>query len=129
MTSIPGVFSCGNVLHVHDLVDYVSEEAALAGAFACQYLGGGISRTGTPIEMEPGHGVRYVLPQQVLGESDFTLSLRVTEPTRNRSVWIRDGDRKVAKKKLVRLHPSEMIRIKVKKEKLENAGKLEVVVE
>ena len=129
MTSIPGVFSCGNVLHVHDLVDHVSEEAALAGAFACQYLGGGISRADTPIEMEPGHGVRYVLPQQVSGESDFTLSLRVTEPTRNRSVWIRDGDRKVAKKKLARLHPAEMIRIKVKKEKLENAGKLEVVVE
>ncbi len=129
MTSIPGVFSCGNVLHVHDLVDHVSEEAALAGEFACRYLGGGISQTDPAIVIEPKGGVRYVLPQQVSGNSDFTLSLRVTEPSRDRAVWVRDGDRKVARKKLVRLHPAEMIRIKIKKEKLENTGKLEVSVE
>lgn len=129
MTSIPGVFSCGNVLHVHDLVDYVSEEAALAGEFASRYLDGGISRADTPISIKPKNGVRYVLPQQVSGKSDFTLSLRVTEPSRDQAVWVRDGDRKVARKKLVRLHPAEMIRIKVKKDKLENAGNLEVSVE
>ncbi len=129
MTSIPGVFSCGNVLHVHDLVDHVSEEAALAGEFACRYLGGGISHPATPIDIEPKNGVRYVLPQQASGQSDFTLSLRVTEPSRDRAVWVRDGDRKVARKKLVRLHPAEMIRVKVKKDKLEDARKLEVSVE
>ena len=129
MTSIPGVFSCGNVLHVHDLVDHVSEEAALAGEFACRYLNGGISQAAGPIDIEPRDGVRYVLPQHVSGQSDFTLSLRVTEPSRDRAIWVRDGDRKVARKKLVRLHPAEMIRIKVKKEKLENTGKLEVSVE
>ena len=129
MTSIPGVFSCGNVLHVHDLVDHVSEEAALAGEFACRYLNGGILQAAGPIDIEPRDGVRYVLPQHVSGQSDFTLSLRVTEPSRDRAIWVRDGDRKVARKKLVRLHPAEMIRIKVKKEKLENTGKLEVSVE
>jgi len=129
MTSLPGVFSCGNVLHVHDLVDHVSEEASLAGEFACRYLGGGISKGAGPIDIEPQNGVRYVLPQQASGESDFTLSLRVTEPSRDRAVWVREGDRKVARKKLVRLHPAEMIRVKIKKEKLENAGKLEVSVE
>jgi len=129
MTSIPGVFSCGNVLHVHDLVDHVSEEAALAGEFACRYLGDSIPEADTVIVIEPKGGVRYVLPQQVSGNSDFTLSLRVTEPSRNQAVWVRDGDRKVARKKLVRLHPAEMIQIKVKKEKLENSGKLEVSVE
>ena len=128
MTSIPGVFSCGNVLHVHDLVDHVSEEAALAGEFACRYLNGGILQAAGPIDIEPRDGVRYVLPQHVSGQSDFTLSLRVTEPSRDRAIWVRDGDRKVARKKLVRLHPAEMIRIKVKKEKLENTGKLEVSV-
>ena len=129
MTSIPGVFSCGNVLHVHDLVDHVSEEAALAGEFACRYLGEGISQADTPMVIEPKGGVRYVLPQQVSGNSDFTLSLRVTEPSRDRAVWVRDGDRKVARKKLVRLHPAEMIRVKIKKDKLETARKLEVSVE
>ena len=129
MTSIPGVFSCGNVLHVHDLVDHVSEEAALAGEFACRYLGEGISQADTPMVIEPKGGVRYVLPQQVSGNSDFTLSLRVTEPSRDRAVWVRDGDRKVARKKMVRLHPAEMIRVKIKKDKLETARKLEVSVE
>ena len=129
MTSIPGVFSCGNVLHVHDLVDHVSEEAALAGEFASRYLGGGISHPVTPIDIAPKSGVRYVLPQHASGESDFTLSLRVTDPSRDRAVWVRDGDRKVARKKLVRLHPAEMIRVKIKKDKLENARKLEVSVE
>ena len=129
MTSVPGVFSCGNVLHVHDLVDHVSEEASLAGQFACRYLAGDISSDPRPIEIAPGGGVRYVLPQQASGESDFTLSLRVAEPSRNRAVWVRDGDRKVARKKLVRLHPAEMIRVKIRKDKLENAKKLEVSVE
>ena len=129
MTSIPGVFSCGNVLHVHDLVDHVSEEAALASEFACRYLDGGISYPATPVDIEPKNGVRYVLPQQASGQSDFTLSLRVTEPSRDRAVWVRDGDRKVARKKLVRLHPAEMIRVKIRKEKLETARKLEVSVE
>jgi len=82
MTSIPGVFSCGNVLHVHDLVDHVSQEASLAGEFACKYLGGDISHDVKRIDIEPDNGVRYVLPQQASGKSDFTLSLRVTAPPR-----------------------------------------------
>ncbi len=129
MTSIPGVFSCGNVLHVHDLADYVSEEAALAGEFAVQYLDGGIKTLESHIRIEPKLGVRYVLPQKVSGQRDFTLSLRVTAPSRNQAVWVRDGQRKVARKKLVRLHPAEMIRIKVKAEKLQGAKVLGVGVE
>lgn len=129
MTTIPGVFSCGNVLHVHDLVDHVSDEAEKAGTFAWQYLKGSLSSSDSPIAIEPGEGVRYVLPQRVSGLADFTLSLRVTEPSRERAVCVRDGDRKVARKKMVRLHPAEMIRLKIRKDKLENAKKLEVSVE
>ena len=129
MTSVPGIFSCGNVLHVHDLVDHVSEEAALAGQFAAQYLEDGMPSPDSYINIVPKQGVRYTLPQQISGLRDFTLSLRVTEPLRDRAVWIRDGDRKVARKKMVRLHPAEMIRIKIKGEKLQNAKTLEVSVE
>ncbi len=129
LTGTPGVFSCGNVLHVHDLVDHVSEEASGAGAFAARYLEGGIERPESLIPIEAGEGVRYVLPQGVGGREDFTLSLRVTEPSRDRAVWIRDGERKVARKKAVRLHPAEMVRIKVKAEKIQEAKRLEVVVE
>lgn len=129
MTSIPGIFSCGNVLHVHDLVDHVSEEAALAGRFAAQFLEGGIPALDSHINIVTRQGVRYVLPQRVSGLRDFTLSLRVTEPLRDRAVWVRDGDRKVARKKMVRLHPAEMIRIKVKGEKLQGTKRLEVSIE
>ena len=129
MTSIPGVFSCGNVLHVHDLVDHVSEEAEQAGQFAVEYLDGGIESPESYIIIEPKKGVRYVLPQKVGGLRDFTLSLRVAEPSRNQAVWIRDGDRKVARKKMMRLHPAEMIRIKVKAEKVRGAKVLEVSAE
>jgi NADPH-dependent 2,4-dienoyl-CoA reductase/sulfur reductase-like enzyme len=129
MTSLPGVFSCGNVLHVHDLVDHVSEEAELAGRFAVEYLDGGIRPPESYIHIEPGEGVRYVLPQKVSGERDFTLSLRVAAPSRNQAVWVRDSERKVARKKMVRLHPAEMVRIKVKANKLQGAKRLRVSVE
>jgi hypothetical protein len=129
LTSVPGVFSCGNVLHVHDLVDHVSEEAERAGAFAVRYLGGEVVPAGPSVPVEAGPGVGYVLPQRVGGREDVTLSLRVTEPARDRAVWVRDKDRKVARKKMVRLHPAEMVQIKVKAERMQGAERLEVVVE
>lgn len=129
MTSIPGVFSSGNVLHVHDLVDHVSEEAAQAGKYAVQYLKGQIEVPESYIPIHPNEGVGYVLPQKITGLKDFTLSLRVTEPSRDRFIWVRDGDRKVARKKMVRLHPAEMIRVKVKAERIQSAKSLEVFVE
>jgi pyruvate/2-oxoglutarate dehydrogenase complex dihydrolipoamide dehydrogenase (E3) component len=129
LTSTPGVFSCGNVLHVHDLVDHVSEEAARAGAFAAKYLDGETKTPASLIPVEAGPGVRYVLPQQVEGHEDFILSLRVAEPSRDRTVRVRAGGRKAARKKAVRLHPAEMVRIKVKAENIRDAERLEVVVE
>ncbi len=128
MTSIPGVFSCGNVLHVHDLVDHVSEEAGLVGRSAVAYLQ---EQTGSAavIPVVAKEDVRYVLPQKISGETDVTISLRVARPMRHAAVMVMDGNRKVARKKLVRLHPAEMIRIKVKAKHIENAEKLEVSVQ
>jgi uncharacterized cupredoxin-like copper-binding protein len=128
MTSVPGVFSCGNVLHVHDLVDHVSEEAELAGRFAVEYLDGGIKSSESYIHIESGEGVRYVLPQKVSGTRDFTLSMRVAAPSRNQVIWVKDSEKKIARKKMVRLHPAEMVRIKVKANKLESAKRLSVSV-
>ncbi|MDB9822277.1 NAD(P)/FAD-dependent oxidoreductase [Deltaproteobacteria bacterium] len=129
MTNIPGIFSCGNVLHVHDLVDYVSEEATIVGQNAATYLKGDIMPLESYINIKPDKGVGYVLPQRVRGEKDFVLSLRVTEPFRNKAVWVRDGKRKIKRKKMVRLHPAEMIRIPVRADKLGDAKSLEVCVE
>ncbi|MFH1079773.1 MAG: FAD-dependent oxidoreductase [Pseudomonadota bacterium] len=129
MTSIPGIFSCGNVLHVHDLVDSVSEEATTVGKNAAAYLKGEMKQPESYINIKPGKGVGYVLPQMVSGKRDFVLSLRVSEPYRDKAVIVRDGEKKVRRKKMVRLHPAEMIRIPVKAGKLENARSLEVCVE
>jgi thioredoxin reductase len=129
MTNIPGVFSCGNVLHVHDLVDHVSEEAERAGVFAVEYINGGDGSIEKPVEIKQGKGIRYVLPQKVSGNKDFILSMRVTDPDRNKAIWVRDSGRKVARKKMVRLHPAEMIRMKIKADKMAEAEKLEVTVE
>lgn len=63
-TSVPGIFSCGNVLHVHDVVDYVSEEAEIAGRAAARYLLGR-RNTGRPVVVKKGVGVRYVVPQVI----------------------------------------------------------------
>lgn len=129
MTDVPGIFSCGNVLHVHDLVDYVSDEAEQAGLFAARYLKNDLPAPKDYIRIEAGAGVRYTMPRKISGERDFTLSFRVTEPARDRYVWVRAGGKKVARRKKVRLHPAEMVRINVKAEKLNGAKVLEVGVE
>lgn len=129
MTSIPGIFSCGNVLHVHDLVDWVSVEAAQAGAFAAEYAVSGRRGAGHTIPVVPGAGVRYTLPQALSGDRACTLSLRVQAPWRDRSVVVRDGAREVARKKMMRLHPAEMIRLDIAVEALSGCSSLEVSVE
>jgi NADPH-dependent 2,4-dienoyl-CoA reductase/sulfur reductase-like enzyme len=129
MTSVPGIFSCGNVLHVHDLVDYVSEEAAMVGRNAAAFLKGDIKTRESYIDIRPGEGVGYVLPQKVSGKRDFVLSLRVKEPYRDRAIIVRDGKTKVKRKKMVRLHPAEMIRIPVQAGKMGEIRSLEVCVE
>jgi NADPH-dependent 2,4-dienoyl-CoA reductase/sulfur reductase-like enzyme len=129
MTSVPGIFSCGNVLHVHDLVDYVSEEAAMVGRNAAAFLKGDIKSHESYIDIRPGEGVGYVLPHKVSGQREFVLSLRVKEPYRDRAIMVRDGERKVKRKKMVRLHPAEMIRIPVKAGKMGEIRSLEVCVE
>jgi hypothetical protein len=129
MTTIPGIFSCGNVLHVHDLVDYVSDEAAVVGQNAAAYLEGDVTPQESYISIKPKEGIGYVLPHRVSGKKDFVLSLRVTEPFNNKAIWVRDGNRKVKRKKAVRFHPAEMIRINVRANKIQDAKSLEVCVE
>jgi hypothetical protein len=128
MTSVPGIFSCGNVLHVHDLVDWVSMEAEQAGKFAAAYIKEGYSAAAKQVTVKPGGGIRYTLPQSVSGEDDFILSMRVTEPSRNRYVVVKNGEKTIRKKE-VRLHPAEMIRIKVGKDIAAGGNAMEVSVE
>jgi len=129
MTNVPGIFACGNVLHVHDLVDWVSVEAGEAGKYAACYVQNGSCALPCLIPVKPGDGVRYTLPRKVSGERDFVISLRVAAPWRDRSIVVRSGDREVARRKHMRLHPAEMIRIDLRKESVAGCPSLEVVVE
>ena len=91
-TSLPGVFACGNVLHVHDLVDFVSQEAAAAGCSAARFLRNGPA-SGETVALEGRSGVRYTVPQQVRRSSGVvTVRFRVGQPYRNASLCAYAGD-------------------------------------
>ncbi|MDR3230598.1 MAG: NAD(P)/FAD-dependent oxidoreductase [Synergistaceae bacterium] len=116
MTDVPGIFSCGNALHVHDLVDRVSEEAERAGRAAAAYVSGALPKADAPVAVRPGAGVRYVMPDHVSvpkvisGPEKITLAFRVTEPRRDGVVRLTTDDGVVLKEeKHPRLHPAEMV--------------------
>ena len=121
-TGIPGIFACGNVLQVHDLVDYVSEEAERAGLGAVKYIQGqqGIAE---PIKTQPGNGVRYVLPQVINSrDEDVSLFLRVTQPFGKVRFTVTDGDKVLAVAKRLKAAPGEMEKITVKADALKEAS-------
>lgn len=127
-TSIPGVFSAGNVLHVHDLVDFVSLEAEALAAAAAEYLQKG-SLPPCPLEVKAGANVGHVIPQHVSGTRSFTLSLRVRQPLKKVTLTVTQNGREVLRRKFPKALPAEMIQLTVPAEKLETAGDLEVSVQ
>lgn len=113
-TECPGVFSCGNVLHVHDLVDYVSEEAEIAGLGAARFLRGETGeRLETPIELSASDGVRYTVPQRISEKGKVSVFFRVADEYKNAYLVVKDGEREVLRRKKVRLAPGEMERIEL----------------
>lgn len=129
-TDIEGIFACGNVLQVHDLVDYVSDEAEIAGRGAVEYLLGK-KTTENPLETEAGEGVRYVLPQRVYKDSgDISLYLRVTKPYGKVKFTVKSGDEVLATAIRIKAAPGEMEKINIKAEKLSIANeKITVALE
>ena len=111
-TQVPGIFACGNVLQVHDLVDYVSEEAERAALGAVGYIRGQLS-DGATVATNPGNGVRYVLPQQVHRDAEVELFLRVTQPFGKCEFTVRSGDRVLTKAKRIMAAPGEMEKLTV----------------
>ncbi|MBQ5792470.1 MAG: FAD-dependent oxidoreductase [Clostridia bacterium] len=111
-TSIPGVFACGNVLHVHDLVDYVSEEAEIAGCAAADYLANKQSER-VDITVQPVGGVRYTVPQKITSAQDTTVYFRVADVFRDKRVVVKCGDRVISNKKKIKLAPGEMETVKL----------------
>ncbi|MEA3544518.1 MAG: FAD-dependent oxidoreductase [Thermodesulfobacteriota bacterium] len=105
-TSLPGVFACGNVLHVHDLVDFVSEESLRAGCFAAE-VALDIRRPSDNISLQAGENIASCVPQSLSPDREQIIYLRVKRPLKNCILTI--GDR--YEKKFRMLIPSEMIRL------------------
>ena len=123
-TNVPGIFACGNVLHVHDLVDYVSEEAAAAGRAAAVYLQQGEQREDKTIHINASGGVRYTVPSVIRPAhmpETLTVRFRVDNIYKNRFVSVYFGDTRVQHRKKTVLAPGEMEQIVLKRADLENA--------
>ena len=123
-TNIPGVFACGNVLHVHDLVDYVSMEATNAGKYAAAFCLGGQKKTSDSpeIKIETGTGVRYTVPVTIHPEAMedlLTVRFRVGNVYKNPEICVYIDDRCVLRRKKQICAPGEMEQVIIKKTDLE----------
>ena len=122
-TSIEGVFACGNVLHVHDLVDFVSEEAAAAGKNASMYVqeGESASEQGRKVKLRPLEGVRYTVPETINPmrmDEKLTVRFRVGNVYRNCYISVYFDEERVLHRKRQIVAPGEMKEIKLSKEEL-----------
>ncbi len=121
-TNIPGIFACGNVLHVHDLVDYVSEEAAHAGTNAAHFVQNGFKEeTDEPIKLLATDGARYTVPSTVnVKRMDdlLTVRFRVGNVYKNSYMSVYFNDERVMHKKKRIFAPGEMEQFVLQKEKL-----------
>lgn len=120
-TSVEGVFACGNVLHVHDLVDFVSEEAAMAGKNAVRYIKGETVKEAARIDIIPKDGVRYTVPKYIRPdnmEDELTVRFRVGGVYKNCYISTYFDEERVMRRKRPVVAPGEMEEIKLSKEKL-----------
>ncbi len=111
-TEVEGIFACGNVLHVHDLVDYVSEESVIAGLAAAKYIRGE-STSDCEIKLSTDGKVRYTVPQVITRLEDTTVYFRVSDIFRDKKVTVRSGDRVLYSRKKQKLAPGEMETVKL----------------
>jgi len=126
-TSVPGIFSCGNVSTVFDLVDYVAQTGMSAGRNAAGFAAGAWKENGGAVEVVAGENVRVVFPQRYCFRDDLTLYIRPARPV-EKPVALSIAPVDISVKRLY-ARPNEMIRVKVSREKLEKVtGPIEVSI-
>ena len=130
-TNVPGIFACGNVLHVHDLVDYVSEEAARAGENAAKYAAGQTADTSDKvIKLVATEGARYTVPSTIdvsRMEDLLTVRFRVGAVFKDSYVSVYFDDKQIMHNKKRIMAPGEMEQIILQKKKLEEAGDVQTI--
>ena len=122
-TDIPGVFACGNVLHVHDLVDYVSEEASIAGLAAVKFIKGETNKTVNVSVVADGK-VRYTVPQKLTEITPTRVYFRVADVYRDMKVVVSAGDEVLYEKKKQKLAPGEMETVELTEDMIRKASEL-----
>lgn len=127
-TDIPGVFACGNVLHVHDLVDYVSEESVIAGKAAADYVLGRNAEKRDEVRVVTDGKVRYCVPQRLSALADTTLYFRVSDVFRDKELLVKDGDRILIKKRKQKLAPGEMETVKLTRDMIASIKNPEITI-
>lgn len=126
-TTAEGIFACGNVVHVHDLVDFVTRESKLAGRSAANFLRkGGRPLQADGVKTVAGRGVRYVVPHRIRRgetEDEINIFFRVSDVYRNVKISVSSGDERICTIKKVKAAPGEMESIRLKKELLDKVKK------
>lgn len=127
-TNVDGIFAAGNVLHVHDLVDFVSIEAESMAVSVAEYLNMG-SLTQCDINVETDSNIGYSVPQKVSGSKDFKLSMRVKKPLKNCKIEVIQDGEVITSQKFIKALPAEMTQIKVNHKSLKSHNNIKVVVQ
>ncbi len=130
-SEMDGLFSCGNVLHVHDLVDYVVKEARIAGEGASLYVQGKLNGENHTITCVNGNNIGYVVPQKVHVNSlfDTEFKFRVRKPLKNQIIAFYLNDKLIKKVVKLAIIPSEMEIVKIDKSLLAEEGILRIEME
>lgn len=131
LTNIDGVFACGNVVHVHDLVDFVTKESKVAGKNAAMYCLNKLEKNET-VNTIAGDGIGYIVPQNIdtKTDEDVNLFMRVRNIYKNKKLVVKSDDKVVLEKKRKHMIPSEMESINISKDILKNiTGNISISVE
>lgn len=134
MTSKEGIFECGNVLHVHDLVDYVSEESYLAGKMASKYLNGELNLKSKVLTVNPTNGIRYTVPQLINIDDNYSpiqFKMRVSNVFKNVEIRLLVDDEVIFKKYKQIVTPGEMETLNIKEDlvkKIKQGSKIEITL-
>lgn len=130
-TTTEGIFAAGNVLQVHDLVDFVSLEGEKLADCVAEYITNGKLNKGLPeclVEVKTDQNITHTIPQRISGNEDIKISLRVRQPMKDVRIEFLQGDKVIKTVKMKKALPAEMIQIPIKSELLEEGKDLEVKV-
>lgn len=130
-TQVDGIFACGNVLHVHDIVDFVTKESRIAGKNAACYVRQNLNKD-SYVSTKSDKGIRYIMPHKILlnSEEDVNLYMRVDGIYKDSKVIVKCDNKEILSKKMRHMIPSEMINIVLKNELIKDlSGEITVEVE